>query len=130
MEKQGIKENSIDMRNASLFGKFTDVLINYLTSEENIKDRINSPLKSILANIEHCKADKKTNLECYTIESEKIDDAVEKKKAALEEMEKDLKDKKNHIKKTPHTINIAQTTSMLAKHAMLHLLYELYKHII
>lgn len=99
MEKQGIKENSIDMRNASLFGKFTDVLINYLTSEENIKDRINSPLKSILANIEHCKADKKTNLECYTIESEKIDDAVEKKKAALEEMEKDLKDKKNHIKK-------------------------------
>lgn len=99
MEREGIKNDSEEIRRASLFNEFKDILITYLTSEENIKDRIGAPLKNIASNIEQYKLISKKSLECYTTEGNKIKDEIDKKLSELEIIKSELKDKRNHINK-------------------------------
>lgn len=98
-ERKGIKENSIEMRNASKFIDFKEVLINYLTSEENIKDRLEAPLKNIISNLVQYKLKKKKTMECYTSEYEEIKQLIKEKDADIKEMQNELKEKKIYIKR-------------------------------
>lgn len=99
LERQGIHENSNEKREASKFSEFKNMLINYLTSDENVKDRLEAPVKSILSNLIECRNRKKDTLEYLSSENSDLKEEVAKRAEYIKEMENELKEKKKHIKR-------------------------------
>lgn len=103
LAKEAIKENSIDKMNSSNMQEFMNVLAKYLTSEENIHDRIDAPLKSLVSTLE---IEKNSIDECIFVCNEDksaIKKEVEKKKEKIKEMEKELRDKRVNIRRSVYS---------------------------
>jgi GTPase Era involved in 16S rRNA processing len=100
--REAIAENSSDKLQKSLLPQFKDYLSNYLTSEENIKDRLDSPLKSLIYQMEN----KKSTIDDYIITCNKDNIEILKeqgeRKARISAMEEDLLDKRKTIRNAVH----------------------------
>lgn len=99
LAKEGIKENSDGKMESSRFIEFTNSLSNYLTSEENIKDRLQQPLNFAIKLLEDEKVAIKDSIDNCNKDSEDIANEINKRKRKIEELEKELKEKNRNIKK-------------------------------
>lgn len=99
LEKQGIAEENSHKREAARVLEFKKKLADYLTSDDNIRDRLEAPIKSILSRLNECRDLKKEQLGIYNTESDKLEQDIVRAKSELEELENDLKERKKSIKK-------------------------------
>lgn len=100
VEKIAISEDDDSKRKESRVLKFKKKLESYLTSSDNISDRLEAPIKSILSMLNQCREIKREEQIIYNTESENINNNIKKAKNELEELEKELRERKKSIKKS------------------------------
>lgn len=98
LAKEGIKENSQAKIKSSKFIEFTSSLSEYLTSEENIKDRLEQPLNFAIKLLEDEKNLIKDSIDSFNKDSGELLNEINKRKEKIEELEKKLKEKNKNIK--------------------------------
>ncbi|MBN7575333.1 hypothetical protein C1H57_09130 [Clostridium sp. 2-1] len=99
LEKQGIAEKDSHKRETARVLEFKKKLADYLTSDDNIRDRLEAPIKSILSKLNECRELKKEQFGIYNTENDKLEQDIARAKSELEELENDLKERKKSIRK-------------------------------
>ncbi|WP_207707444.1 dynamin family protein [Clostridium tarantellae] len=97
LKKEGIKENSEKKTRASNFDKFSDELAEYLTSDENIKDRLSSPVNFIINELSNYKQELDLKIKDFNSDKEIIEKNIKEEEKTVEDLKNELKEKKKHI---------------------------------
>lgn len=97
LKKQAINEESEPKNNASRFEDFTNELAEYLTSDENTRDRLEAPINSIINEFKEYKNELNNKAEAYSSDKEQINNKIAEEKNILRDLEKQLKEKKKNI---------------------------------
>lgn len=84
---------------STLFNKFNEDLAGYLTSEENVKDRLLAPLKNIISEIMKIIDDKKNQLEIVDLDKNESEEKLQELEESLDELNEELKSRKKQIKR-------------------------------
>lgn len=100
LEKVGIAEGNSHKREYARVLEFKKKLADYLTSEDNVRDRLESPIKSILSRLNECREFKKDQFEIYSSENDKLEQDIKRARTELEELVNELKERKNSIRKS------------------------------
>ena len=100
LEREGIKESNEEKREIAKVIELKNNLIAYLTSDENIKDRLEAPIKSVLSRLNSERESKKELLNKYSLENDKIQEEIRKMKNELDDMKTEMSDKKRSLNKS------------------------------
>lgn len=96
--KEGIRKNSSELFTKSELPKFMEALSRYLTSGDNIYDRIDAPLKSLGQSVQK-EMDRIDDLiYAYNQDSAALKAEMQKRKEKIAEHEKDLREKRKNIR--------------------------------
>lgn len=98
LQREGIGELSEFKLNASGFSMFKEALVNYLTSDENTKDRLTSPITSVNSKVNLYRNELKEEMNSFSTDKKELDNRVRGKKVKIHEMEEEIKEKREHIK--------------------------------
>lgn len=101
---ESISEDSEEKRKEGQFKNFTKPLSTYLTGEENIKDRLESPLHSIEKRLQKEKNILEEQLQACNQSQEEIKRELKDKHEEIDNLEKELKEKKRHVKSNVKSI--------------------------
>lgn len=96
-KKEAIKENWEQKNKESMFDIFTIDLANYLTSDENIKDRLEAPIKHIMNDLIQYKNELNDKVNNYSSNKEDIESKINEEKILIKNLEKELSSKKKGI---------------------------------
>jgi uncharacterized membrane-anchored protein YhcB (DUF1043 family) len=99
-KKESIKENSKEKNIESRFDIFTQELSEYLTGDENTKDRLGAPLNFTLKELIDYKNELNEKVNSFSTNKEEIENKIKNQNDIVKNMEKDLKDKQKHIEKS------------------------------
>ena len=98
LQREGIGELSEFKLNASGFSMFKEALVNYLTSDDNTKDRLTSPITSVNSKVNLYRDELKEEMNSFNTDKKELDNRVRGKKVKIHEMEEEIKEKREHIK--------------------------------
>ena len=98
-KKESIKENSEMKNKESMFDIFSEELSNYLTGDENSKDRLASPIISIMKELIDHKNVLNERVQAYMSNKEQIEEAISNEKKNAEQLEEQINDKSKYINK-------------------------------
>ena len=99
LEKEYLESNDEEKRERGRFKEFKEDLISYLTSEENIKDRLKAPLKSLLSEIILFREEKKKQLEVLNLDDDKLTTEIKKIEEEIEDLIENLNSRNKEIRK-------------------------------
>lgn len=99
LEKEYLESHNEEKRVRGRFKEFKDSLISYLASEENVKDRLQAPLKSLIAEIVDLREEKKKQLEVLSLDENKFKEEIKKVEEEIEELSETLNDRKKELRK-------------------------------
>lgn len=99
LEKEYLESKDEEKRERGRFKEFKDDLISYLTSEENIKDRLQAPLKSLLSEIILFREEKKKQLEVLNFDDDKLTTEIKKIEEEIEDLIENLNSRNKEIRK-------------------------------
>lgn len=99
LAKEAILEESQSKKEHSRFEFFKDGLGNYLTSEENLKDRLLEPISAVQTRLNMERELLNEKMSACSKDSEELTKEIELKKKIIIECEEEIKDKKRNINK-------------------------------
>lgn len=99
LEKEYLESKDEEKRERGRFKEFKEALLSYLTSEENIKDRLQAPLKSLLAEIILFREEKKKQLEVLSLDDDKLNTEIKKIEEEIEDLIENLNSRNKEIRK-------------------------------
>ncbi|MCY6485826.1 dynamin family protein [Clostridium aestuarii] len=104
LAKEAISEESEAKKKHSKFEYFKDALGNYLTSEDNLKDRLFEPLSVVQERLKAEREALQDKITACSKDNEELMKELENKKALIGDCEKELKEKKINIKNSVRNV--------------------------
>lgn len=104
LAKEGISENSDAMKKLSRFEYFKDALANYLTSEDNYRDRLFEPLSTVQERLKIQREMIQERIVACSKDNEELIKELENKKALIIEFEKEIKEKRSNIRNSVRNV--------------------------
>lgn len=98
LAKEAISENSDAKKKHSRFEYFKDALANYLTSEDNFRDRLFEPLSAVQERLKIQREMIQETIVACNKDNEALIVELENKKALIMECEKEIKEKRINIR--------------------------------
>ncbi|MDZ5044117.1 hypothetical protein GNF45_14890, partial [Clostridium perfringens] len=99
LEKEYLESKDEEKKERGRFKEFKDDLISYLASEENIRDRLQAPLKSLLSEIILFREEKKKQLEVLNLDDDKLTTEIKKIEEEVEDLIENLNSRNKEIRK-------------------------------
>ena len=98
-KKEAIKENSEIKNKESMFDIFSEDLSSYLTGEENAKDRLTSPIISIIKVLIDHKEILNERVQAYLSNKLQIEEAILNERKNMKRLEEEINEKYKYINK-------------------------------
>lgn len=99
-KKEAIKEVCEIKNKESMFDEFTNELAAYLTSDENIRDRLGAPVNSIIRELINYKSELKDKVNVYSSNKDDIENQMKNQEEIISNLEAEIKEKKKYIDKS------------------------------
>jgi uncharacterized protein (DUF3084 family) len=96
-QQEAIREDSQEKRKAAQFDGFVEGLSTYLTSEENMQDRLGNPLYAVEKRLEKEKQHLTEKLQACTQDQETLKKELKKRYEQIELAEKECKNKERQV---------------------------------